>query len=125
MWLRPRTELTPADPRRWEFNDDPQWSVLAVSLGVLNVAYLGLAIFGAIRGRPIAFLGLAVIFLVLRSAFLGSLENPETRYSLECYPRGHLAGRGRVAREVRRITERYEKPYRTILKLEYPPKYRR
>ncbi len=86
MWLRPRTELTPADPRWWEFNDDPQWSVLAVSLGVLNVAYLGLAIFGTIRGRPIAFLGLAMVFLILRSAFLGSLENPETRYTLECYP---------------------------------------
>lgn len=86
MWLRPRTELTPADPRWWEFNDDPHWSVLAVGFGVLNIAYLGLAIYGAFHGRPVAFLGLAIVFLILRSAFLGSLENPETRYTLECYP---------------------------------------
>jgi 4-amino-4-deoxy-L-arabinose transferase-like glycosyltransferase len=86
MWLRPRTELTPADPRWWEFNDDPKWSVASISLGLLNVTYLGLAIWGAVRGRPIAYLGLVIVFVVLRSALLGSLENPETRYTLECYP---------------------------------------
>jgi 4-amino-4-deoxy-L-arabinose transferase-like glycosyltransferase len=86
MWLRPRTELTDADPRWWEFNDDLRWSVLSVTFGVLNVIYVGLAIWGVFRGRPIAFLGLAILFVVLRSGFLGSLENPETRYTLECYP---------------------------------------
>jgi hypothetical protein len=25
-------------------------------------------------------------FLLLRTAFLGTLENPEPRYTLECYP---------------------------------------
>jgi hypothetical protein len=25
-------------------------------------------------------------FVLLRSAFLGTLENPEPRYTLECYP---------------------------------------
>ena len=30
MWLRPRTELLPSDPRWWEFNDDGRW--LTVSL---------------------------------------------------------------------------------------------
>src|SRR5207245_7480816 len=29
MWLRPRTELLPADPRWWEFNDDLKWSALS------------------------------------------------------------------------------------------------
>jgi hypothetical protein len=29
---------------------------------------------------------LLVSFLLLRSAFLGTLENPEPRYTLECYP---------------------------------------
>jgi hypothetical protein len=29
---------------------------------------------------------LLVCFLLLRSAFLGTLENPEPRYTLECYP---------------------------------------
>jgi hypothetical protein len=26
------------------------------------------------------------LFVVLRSLFLGTLENPEPRYTLECYP---------------------------------------
>jgi hypothetical protein len=30
--------------------------------------------------------GLFVLFLALRSGFLGTLENPEPRYALECYP---------------------------------------
>jgi hypothetical protein len=29
---------------------------------------------------------LLILFLLLRSAFLGTLENPEPRYTLECYP---------------------------------------
>jgi len=31
-------------------------------------------------------LGLLLLFVILRSAFLGSLENPEPRYTLEMYP---------------------------------------
>ena len=30
--------------------------------------------------------GVLVAFVALRSLFLGSLENPEPRYTLECYP---------------------------------------
>jgi len=30
MWLRPRSELLPSDPRWWEFNDEGIW--LAVSI---------------------------------------------------------------------------------------------
>jgi hypothetical protein len=30
--------------------------------------------------------GLLLSFLLLRSAFLGTVENPEPRYTLECYP---------------------------------------
>jgi hypothetical protein len=29
---------------------------------------------------------LLLLFLLLRTVFLGSLENPEPRYTLECYP---------------------------------------
>jgi hypothetical protein len=27
-----------------------------------------------------------LVFVVVRSLFLGSLENPEPRYTLECFP---------------------------------------
>ena len=87
MWLRPRTELLPPDVRWWEFNDDITQSFLAVGFGLLNLAYVAGALLALVR-RPsgIRWAGLLIIFLLLRSAFLGTLENPETRYTLECYP---------------------------------------
>ena len=86
MWLRPRTELLPPDSRWYEFNDDPQWIVLAVGLGLLNLLYVIAALAGLVRGHPIAWVGLGISYIVLRSLFLGSMENPEPRYTLECYP---------------------------------------
>ena len=86
MWLRPRTETLPPDPRWWEFNDDPKWSALAVTLGVVGLVYVGMAAAGLAKARHIACLGLLLTFVMLRSVFLGTLENPEPRYTLECYP---------------------------------------
>ena len=86
MWLRPRTEVLPADPRWWEFKDDVKWSVVSVGFCAINLVYVILALVGLTRGHAIAWGGLLVLFVVARSLFLGSLENPETRYTLECYP---------------------------------------
>jgi 4-amino-4-deoxy-L-arabinose transferase-like glycosyltransferase len=86
MWLRPRTEMLPSDSRWWEFNDEPKWSILAISLGALNLAYVLCAMVGWLRWRGVEWLGLLTLFVVLRSAFLGTLENPEPRYTLEMYP---------------------------------------
>jgi len=95
MWLRPRTEILPPDVRWWEFNDDTKQSVIAVGFGVLNLVYVAAALLAIIRGQArgqahtpsgIRWAGLLISFLLLRSAFLGTLENPEPRYTLECYP---------------------------------------
>lgn len=86
MWLRPRTELLPSDPRWWEFNDDGVWLAASIVFGLLNLAYVAAAVAGFVRGREYYGLGLLLFFLVLRSLFLGTLENPEPRYTLECYP---------------------------------------
>jgi hypothetical protein len=91
MWLRPRTELLPPDPRWWEFHDDAKQSVLVVGFGALNLAYVAAALLALLhrksrRPSAIRWAGLLVSFLLLRSAFLGTLENPEPRYTLECYP---------------------------------------
>lgn len=86
MWLRPRTSILPSDTRWWEFNDDPVWSALAVSLGAIGLLYLAAALAGLVRGKFAPRLGLLLTFVALRSAFLGTLENPEPRYTLECYP---------------------------------------
>lgn len=87
MWLRPRTELFPSDPRWWEFNDDPVWLGASLALGVLNFLYVAGAGAGwVLRGRTTCGMGMFLLFVLLRSGFLGTLENPEPRYTLECYP---------------------------------------
>ena len=86
MWLRPRTELFPSDPRWWELNDERRWLAVSLVFGVLSLAYVLLGLAGLIRSREIFGIGLFVLFLALRSLFLGTLENPEPRYTLEFYP---------------------------------------
>jgi 4-amino-4-deoxy-L-arabinose transferase-like glycosyltransferase len=86
MWLRPRTELFPSDPRWWEFNDDPRWLAVSIGFGLVNLGYVVMALAGWFRAREFFGIGLFILFLLLRSAFLGTLENPEPRYTLECYP---------------------------------------
>lgn len=98
MWLRPRTELLPADPRWWEFDDVPMWSVVAVGFGLINLIYVAAAGFGFLRG-VLLHSGMLLLFLLLRTAFLSTLENPEPRYTLECYPVILVAAAGcRVAK---------------------------
>jgi len=86
MWLRPRSELFPSDPRWWEFNDEGRWLAVSLALGAINLLYMGAATVGFVRERAVVGIGLLALFLVVRSAFLGTLENPEPRYTLECYP---------------------------------------
>jgi hypothetical protein len=103
VWLRPRTEILPPDVRWWEFNDEISSSIMAVAFGLLNLGYMCAAILVLVCRTGIdgqgsvdfaqdrrpslrTFTGLLIAFVVLRSAFLGTLENPETRYTLECYP---------------------------------------
>jgi hypothetical protein len=86
MCLRPRTELFPSDPRWWEFNDDHRWLALSLAFGVINLAYVLMGVAGFVTSRATFGIGMFLVFVVLRSLFLGSLENPEPRYTLECLP---------------------------------------
>lgn len=86
MWVRPRTEMLPCDSRWWEFNDEPRWSVLAIAFGAIGLFYVICALRGWLSARGLALTGVLALFVVLRSAFLGTLENPEPRYTLEMYP---------------------------------------
>ncbi len=112
VWLRPRTEILPPDVRWWEFNDDAKQSVMAVGFGLLNLAYVAAALWALVRlalvRRPsaIRWAGLFFCFLLLRSAFLGTMENPEPRYTLECYPVVIVCAAACLAR----TTERYRQP---------------
>lgn len=86
MWLRPRTEMLPSDSRWWEFDDETKWLVLALVFGMVNLFYVACALVGWMRVRAFRLTGLLLLFVVLRSVFLGTLENPEPRYTLEMYP---------------------------------------
>ncbi len=97
MWLRPRTEMLPLNTRFWEYADDTRDCVLATLWGVLNLLFLIPALLAVVRGPRPQYLSLMLFFVLLRSAFLGTLENPEPRYTLECYPVVLALGAGWLA----------------------------
>jgi hypothetical protein len=95
MWFTPRIELIPVSgtvfPLRQSWQDDKIDQSVTVGLFLLNIAYVVLAIWGALRlwrrssaVRPAV--GVLVVFIVLRTAFLTTLETPEPRYVLVCFP---------------------------------------
>jgi hypothetical protein len=85
MCLRPRTEALPLDSHWWRFRRDPKDSLIGVLLGAINLAYFVAALIGIARKR-VAYAGLFILWIALRCAFLATLENPEPRYTLECFP---------------------------------------
>src|SRR5215467_6220669 len=113
IWFTPRIELLPISgnvfPLAQKFDEDPADQAFTILLFLLNILYVALAIWGAIKlwrspgiadllsgvsseargttwrgARPaLAFL---LLFLLLRTAFLTTLETPEPRYVLVCFP---------------------------------------
>ena len=57
-----------------------------LGFGAINLFYVGFAAAGWLRARASFGVGLVILFIVLRSGFLGTLENPEPRYTLEGFP---------------------------------------
>ena len=86
MWLRPRTEMLPLNSRWWQYADDWHDALIATAWGLINLLFVIAALMGIVRGPRPRYLALMLLFVILRSAFLGTLENPEPRYTLECYP---------------------------------------
>jgi hypothetical protein len=95
IWFTPRIELLPISghvfPLRQMREDDPVDQEVTSLFFVLNMFYVGLGLWGAARlwrsnaaARPaVAFLA---IFILLRTGFLTTLETPEPRYVLVCFP---------------------------------------
>jgi hypothetical protein len=84
MWLRPRTEGMDISMSWWKGREHPGESAAAIALALLNLFYIVAAVGGAFRRPPIAVF--LATYLLLRCLLLGTLENPEPRYSLEAYP---------------------------------------
>jgi 4-amino-4-deoxy-L-arabinose transferase-like glycosyltransferase len=88
MWLRPRTQMLPLDSRWWEFQNARR-SWISIAYAGVNLAFLGLAAFGAAvhRRRPEVWILLGFAFVRTAAiATVGSPCSPEERYTLEAYP---------------------------------------
>ena len=95
LWFAPRIELLPVSgtvfPLRQAWEDDKVDQSVTAGLFVLNLFYVGIGIWGAVKlwrwneAARFAVLTL-VLFIALRTAFLTTLETPEPRYVLECFP---------------------------------------
>jgi hypothetical protein len=84
MWLRPRVENLPIDLDWWVYAHHWAETRFSWSWAALNALYLVLALVGVCM-RPKLWLPL-VAYMLLRSALLLTIEAPEARYTLECFP---------------------------------------
>jgi 4-amino-4-deoxy-L-arabinose transferase-like glycosyltransferase len=84
MWLRPRTELLWIELRWWEYSKHNAETEFAIAYAALNLAYIVLALIGLYRWPRFA--GAMLLFILLRCALLATIEAPEPRYTLECFP---------------------------------------
>jgi 4-amino-4-deoxy-L-arabinose transferase-like glycosyltransferase len=95
IWFTPRIELLPFSghvfPVKPSWEDDPIDFSFTVGFFLLNVAYVALALWGAWRlarsgNGPRLAAALLLGYILLRTAFLTTLETPEPRYVLVCFP---------------------------------------
>ncbi len=105
IWFTPRTELLPIDGKFWPLRE--QWEdshadvLVTGGFAVLGYLYIALAIGGVwlawqkrresgATGQPFRpnFWGLALLlaYFLVRTAFLTTVEAPEPRYVVSCYP---------------------------------------
>ncbi len=93
MWLRPRVENLPIDLDWWVYAHHNAETEFSWAYAALNFAYLALAAAGLwLRPRLWPWM---LAYCVVRSALLLTVQAPEARYTLECFPM--LFGLGGVA----------------------------
>lgn len=95
MWFTPRIELLPFSGKVWPpgdaWNNDPVDMSFTIGFFLLNIAYVVLGLWGGWRlwrrcraARLVLFA--FFLYIAVRTIFLTTLETPEPRYVLECYP---------------------------------------
>jgi hypothetical protein len=84
MWLRPRVENLPIDLDWWVYAHHRAETRFSWAYAGLNALYLLLG-FAGLCLRP-RFWPWMLAYMVLRSALLMTVEAPEARYTLECFP---------------------------------------
>jgi hypothetical protein len=84
MWLRPRVENLPIDLDWWVYRHHYAETRFSWFYAALNAFYLLLGIAGLCM-RPKMWPWM-LAYIMLRSALLLTVEAPEARYTLECFP---------------------------------------
>jgi hypothetical protein len=90
LWFAPRIEMLPLSGHLWPvgkwWEDSESQYCYSLGLFFTGVAYGAMAFFGAWRSwkNPLAMA--LVAFIVIRTVFLTTVEGPEPRYVLECFP---------------------------------------
>jgi len=84
MWMRPRVENLPIDLDWWVYAHHHAETEFSWAYAGLNAVYLLLGVTGLCL-RPRFWIPL-VAYMILRSALLLTVEAPEARYTLECFP---------------------------------------
>ncbi len=84
MWLRPRVENLPIDLDWWVYKHHYAETRFSWFYAALNAVYLLLGVAGLwVRPRLWAWM---LAYMLLRSVLLATIEAPEARYTLECFP---------------------------------------
>jgi hypothetical protein len=88
MWLRPRTEMLNIELRWWQYDRHHAETEFAAAYALLNLAYIVAAALGAwrLRRRCAVLVAAIVIYCLLRSLLLATIEAPEARYTIEVFP---------------------------------------
>ena len=107
IWFTPRTELLPVDGKLWpladQWSDSPADVLTTAGFAALGFLYVALALGGiwvawrsrigkagdrtiAPDGPNLWGVSLLLVYLVVRTAFLTTVEAPEPRYVVSCYP---------------------------------------
>lgn len=84
MWLRPRVENLPIDLDWWVYSHHNAETRFSWFYAGLNAFYLVLGLAGLwLRPRIWQWM---LVYIILRSLLLLTVEAPEARYTLECFP---------------------------------------
>jgi hypothetical protein len=95
LWFTPQMELLPYDstvfPLAQEWDENGESLVITLGMFFLNIFFLLLAARGAARlwrsgSSARAVVALLAAFVVLRTAVLTTVESPDPRYVILCYP---------------------------------------
>jgi hypothetical protein len=104
MWMRPRVENLNIDLDWWVYAHHNDETIFSWSYAALNAVYLLLGLVGlCLRPRYWQWM---LLYLVLRSALLTTLEAPEARYTLECFPMLFALGGVAIASAAKRAGPR-------------------